>query len=203
MLDGGMFWPLPYCAVDRPVGLQQVVRVDRRQPRVVLDRVLDERRAVQIADGLAVVGKLREVLLVVRELDARRDRAVSATLQLVFGVRLQRGRAEHLVEVRQRRVHPRARIGRRLVAIRRRVFRPQPGAEHADATTCTDRQVVADLPVAVQLVGRARRRDRRRAVEVLLVVVPHRVDLVVDRPAVAKVGAQPDVLEVAWGRGRS
>ena len=60
--------PLPVLAVHRPVGLHQQVRVDRRQPCVVLGEVVDGRGAVQVADGLAVVGELGEVLPVVGDL---------------------------------------------------------------------------------------------------------------------------------------
>ena len=72
----------------------------------------------------------------------------------------------------------------------------RPVRKTPDVRDVRQRQDVAELPVAVQLVGGARRGDRRHAVVVLLVVVPHRVDLVVDRPAVAQIRLDADVLEV-------
>jgi len=54
---------------------------------VVLGDVIDRRGAVQVADGLAVVGELGEVLSVVGVLDPGRDAEISAAPAGVFGVR--------------------------------------------------------------------------------------------------------------------
>ena len=156
----------------------------------------DERRTTQVTDHLAVIGKLREVLLVACVFHARRDRQVVAQTELELRVGLVGRRDEAFVEVRQRGVHPAARIGRRLVAVARRVLGPESSFEDAQIGRMRHRDEVAHLPVRVQLVGGAGRRDRGRAVVVLLVVVPHPVGLVVERPAVAKVRVHADVLEV-------
>ena len=151
--------------------------------------------AIEAADRPAVVGELREVLLVVRVLDARRRPQLLGDGELILRVRLERGRPELLVEIRQLGIHPRPRIGRYLVSIGIGVLRPEPGPEDAAPGEVRHRQQVAELAIAIELVGRAGRRDRR-AVVVLLVVVAVRVDLVVDGPAAAEKRVDADVLEV-------
>ena len=154
-----MFCPLPYWPyIDQLDCTSRCASIDGSHAWYSA-RLLTDGGAVQVADGLAVVGKLREVLPVVGVLDPGRHREIRQRPPRVVGVRLQRGGAEHLVEVRQRRVDPGAGIRRRLIAIGRRVLGPEPGAEHAGARHVGHGQVVAVLAIAVQLVGGARRRD--------------------------------------------
>ena len=66
---------------------------------MVVDRVLRVERAVQAADGLAVVGKLREVLRVVGELDAGRDGEVRQGRPRILNIGFPRACIEmHIVD---------------------------------------------------------------------------------------------------------
>src|SRR5438270_13700660 len=87
--------------------------------------------AVQVSDGLPVVGELHEIHFVRGKLDTGREAEPWSDSILVFGIRLQSRCVELFMEVRQGRVHPGSWIGWSLEPIGFCIFRPHADAENA------------------------------------------------------------------------
>src|SRR5258706_16260528 len=108
---------------------QLIVHVERRLRCAERCLMLSERRAVQITDCFAVVGELRQVELVIDELDSRRDAEIARRAPFKLHVWLCRRGVELFMEVGKGGIDPGARIGRRLEAIGLRELIPESGTE--------------------------------------------------------------------------
>src|SRR5262249_6258493 len=121
------------------------------------------REAAETADGGAVICVLVQIHTVLRDLESCYQSKFASRPELVFDIRLERGRNEVLVKIGQRRVHPSARIRRTLIPVGVRPLIPHASPENSTAHFVAERRDIAGLTIAVQLIYSAGGIDRLAA----------------------------------------